>query len=59
MYEVLCPWCGVIHVAEHWDDIEDQIEVCWQKVRAEERGTLEAWEDRETRHVMYHAGMGP
>ena len=59
MYQVQCPWCSVFQEAEFWEDIESHIEACWKKVSEEERGTLEAWEDRETRPVMYHAGMGP
>ena len=58
MYQVECPWCRVVHEAECWDEIAERIETCWQTVRKEERGTLESWEDRETRPVVSHAGMG-
>ncbi len=43
-----CPFCGRIHRSAYMDDLEAAVMACRDRVAPEYRGSLEAWDMRET-----------
>ncbi len=47
-----CPFCGRTHRSAYVDELERAVMACRDKAAPEDRGSLEAWEDRETFPVL-------
>ena len=43
-----CPFCGETHFSFFVDVLEETVLACREKVMPEQRGTLDAWGERET-----------
>lgn len=43
-----CPFCGGTHRSRYVDELEASVMACRDKVSPEDRGSLEAWGDRDT-----------
>jgi hypothetical protein len=43
-----CPFCGRRHWSTYVDELEASVMACRDRVDPENRGSLQAWENRET-----------
>ena len=43
-----CPFCGYTHSSPYADELEEMVLACREHASPEQRGSLEAWEDRDT-----------
>jgi len=43
-----CPFCGETHSSSFIDELEEIVLACRERVMPEQRGTLDAWGERET-----------
>ncbi len=46
-----CPFCMNVHTSPYVDEVEEIVLRCRDKAAPEQRGTLDAWEGRETQPV--------
>jgi len=57
MLYVCCPFCGAEHSSDYIDEIEEIVLACRAHAHPARRGTLEAWDGRETVPIRPEADL--
>lgn len=47
-----CPFCGRTHRSPYADELEAAVMACRERAAPEDRGSLEAWQGRDTSPVL-------